>query len=310
MFGNQNKKGFTLIELLVVIAIIAILAAILFPVFAKAREKARQTSCLSNLKQMGTATAMYVQDYDETFYPHRMNSGAGSNPFYSSGQYPQVSGKAQDKVFWISLLNPYTKNNQIFVCPSNPGSWYGANTDGVQCGGSANNKAVGCGGVGYGGENSYGHNDTYMSPSGAYSDANGNPGGVNLAGVPRVSSTVMITDATYYGVAADVSNQSGLLNAAHCTDGTCAAETALANGFGGQYVNYWRNIGNSKWSWNGGTAMAPDPQASINAGSARHSNFINCQFVDGHAKSIRYEKLVGDICLWTTDIDGQHPACN
>src|SRR5947209_15517704 len=63
----ERKKGFTLIELLVVIAIIAILAAILFPVFARAREKSRQISCLSNLKNIGLATLMYAQDYDETF---------------------------------------------------------------------------------------------------------------------------------------------------------------------------------------------------------------------------------------------------
>ncbi len=65
----QQRRGFTLIELLVVIAIIAILAAILFPVFAQAREKARQTTCTSNLKQIGTAFMMYVQDYDETYPP-------------------------------------------------------------------------------------------------------------------------------------------------------------------------------------------------------------------------------------------------
>src|ERR1700753_3722417 len=68
-----KRRGFTLIELLVVIAIIAILAAILFPVFAKAREKARQIACLSNMKQIGLATLQYVQDYDEQFYAHRDN---------------------------------------------------------------------------------------------------------------------------------------------------------------------------------------------------------------------------------------------
>ncbi|MEN6403201.1 MAG: DUF1559 domain-containing protein [Armatimonadia bacterium] len=90
------RRGFTLIELLVVIAIIAILAAILFPVFAKAREKARQSSCLSNIKQICLATMQYAQDYDETL------------PFY--GGSPRVNVQ--------SRIQPYLKNLQIWVCPS------------------------------------------------------------------------------------------------------------------------------------------------------------------------------------------------
>jgi prepilin-type N-terminal cleavage/methylation domain-containing protein/prepilin-type processing-associated H-X9-DG protein len=86
------RRGFTLIELLVVIAIIAILAAILFPVFAQAREKARAISCLSNVKQIGTAFYMYVQDYDET------------TPQMGSGDY-------------TNRLYPYVKNEQLFLCP-------------------------------------------------------------------------------------------------------------------------------------------------------------------------------------------------
>ncbi|NLO06588.1 MAG: prepilin-type N-terminal cleavage/methylation domain-containing protein [candidate division WS1 bacterium] len=95
----MSKRGFTLIELLVVIAIIAILAAILFPVFARAREKARQTSCLSNMKQMGLAFQMYGQDYDERA------------PLL---HYAPVECR------WYNTLMPYIKNDQVFLCPSDP----------------------------------------------------------------------------------------------------------------------------------------------------------------------------------------------
>ena len=97
--ARPNRSGFTLIELLVVIAIIAILAAILFPVFAQAREKARQTSCLSNTRQYATATLMYTQDYDETFPFSAIMDGTCVSSFYFA-------------------VTPYVKNNQITVCPS------------------------------------------------------------------------------------------------------------------------------------------------------------------------------------------------
>ncbi len=105
----RRVKGFTLIELLVVIAIIAILASILFPVFSRAREKARQTACLSNVKQLVLATDMYAQDYDETMI---MSAQGRPNPPNSA-------------YIWPAYLKPYVKNEQIFVCPDarNQG-WY------------------------------------------------------------------------------------------------------------------------------------------------------------------------------------------
>ncbi len=105
---RRRISGFTLIELLVVIAIIAILAAILLPVFARAREKARQSSCISNVKQILTAAVMYSQDYDEKF--HRIKSG--NVVFNNIPTGPDQCFGAED------LLNPYVKNNQVWKCPS------------------------------------------------------------------------------------------------------------------------------------------------------------------------------------------------
>ncbi len=100
----KKRHAFTLIELLVVIAIIAILAAILFPVFAKAREKARQITCASNEKQLGIAFMAYVQDYDE----HFPCGGAGNNGFTNNG--------------WAGQLYPYVKSTGAFDCPDDPTS--------------------------------------------------------------------------------------------------------------------------------------------------------------------------------------------
>ena len=139
-----KNSGFTLIELLVVIAIIAILAAILFPVFARARENARRSSCTSNLKQVGLGMLQYSQDYDELMV--RTSYGVGLGDGRSDGSPGNFKYK------WMDAIQPYTKSTQIFVCPSDASTYGGRYVPSVP-GAPANNAAFGsyainCGGDG------------------------------------------------------------------------------------------------------------------------------------------------------------------
>src|SRR5438128_8863640 len=106
---RSQRFAFTLIELLVVIAIIAILAAILFPVFAQARERARMSACVSNMRQIGSALMMYVQDYDETYPYIRFHCPGGGGALKGSRCY-----------VWKNAIRPYLKSAEVLACPSNP----------------------------------------------------------------------------------------------------------------------------------------------------------------------------------------------
>jgi prepilin-type N-terminal cleavage/methylation domain-containing protein/prepilin-type processing-associated H-X9-DG protein len=115
---SVHATGFTLIELLVVIAIIAILAAILFPVFASAREKARQTACLNNMKQLGTGLSIYLGDYDDTYPMVRLADEKHATPRVDWNTYAGSSWNWKR-----ALLAGYVKSVQAFLCPSNDYAW-------------------------------------------------------------------------------------------------------------------------------------------------------------------------------------------
>ncbi|BCM93941.1 hypothetical protein IAD21_05836 [Abditibacteriota bacterium] len=167
MFRYSTKKAFTLIELLVVIAIIAILAAILFPAFARARENARKASCQSNLKQIGLGILQYSQDYDEKM-PMAYEINTPTNGVHTH---------------WRTLIYPYLKSVQIFACPSNSINSTPANDNNTSLGTNYPNFPA-----------SYACNSTNQNAGGVMARSTATPSLISLSEIVEPSRTWMITE--------------------------------------------------------------------------------------------------------------------
>jgi prepilin-type N-terminal cleavage/methylation domain-containing protein len=264
------KRAFTLIELLVVIAIIAILAAILFPVFAQAKLAAKKTSGLNQCKQIGLATNMYMGDYDDVLPSYRFGSAGGPviNPFYLGlgaadprrATLDSQGANTKSAVFFNQLIQPYTKNDDLFKAPTNPEAWVNFQDKGTW---DMNFHS-------YGGQNSYGLSNYLMKSN----------QGTPASSVAEVSNTLLLVDATYYNV--------------------LPAQPATAcrlNGFlpSGSYLHYWKQLGNSKLNFNALGNPNPDDITNVpalKAIDARYSGVLNIVRVDSSAKALNAKSVV------------------
>jgi prepilin-type N-terminal cleavage/methylation domain-containing protein/prepilin-type processing-associated H-X9-DG protein len=181
----QSRRGFTLIELLVVIAIIAILAAILFPVFAQAREMARRTNCSSNLKQLGLAFETYLSDYDDTFPPASYQGQPGMTKPDNFGAFR-----------WPWLVLPYAKSMDLFYCPSD-----GTSYSDPQTGSDYRDPKAEYFGYLWGLLPNYGYNWWYLAPDPTTDDPaqakTSNSEGVSLSDVRSSSNTLLLADSVW-----------------------------------------------------------------------------------------------------------------
>lgn len=257
------RKGFTLIELLVVIAIIAILAAILFPVFAQARDKARSASCLSNLKQVATASLMYVQDYDETIMPAR-----------TQADFKSANGAACNRGFspWVVLIQPYTKNWTMMRCPSQPEDPFdiwGTNASSIpEC-----NWAL---------WPSYGINWNYLQKTtgdNAGCVENGwCPGGlpnISIAQIKSPAATVFCTDTKAVGTS------TGWFSSFVVDSPACNQDYRNNAWYCGTYSNHGWGTGNTVGETNN---FAGGKGGGTGLFHARHNGGGNVAFCDGHTK--------------------------
>lgn len=313
------KRAFTLIELLVVIAIIAILAAILFPVFAQAKLAAKKTSDLSNLKQLSLAVIMYTNDYDDTVcacewpcggsaynnytaqYTCQDYLGTQANGLnsYAPDQVDGVRGAANLHDYWIYTIYPYTKNFGLSKGPiANNPFWPGGNV--TEPFPAVSGELTG---DNIGGQNSYAFNDVWLAPSTLPAGGSTTyPVLPTMTSIPRVANTIMIMDGGFYGAAPDVTNQSGYWNLAYAN----GFEAQYAESLNPNYIYYWMNQGPESWSQSGGTLT---PLQAVNVMPNYFNGLYNVAWCDGHCKSLAWQKTVGNICYWLTDAEGAHPYC-
>lgn len=281
----QGRSGFTLIELLVVIAIIAILAAIMFPVFIKAKAAVFKMKGASQIKQIGMMTSMYAGDYDEILFPYRVTGWYGPtcigdsciNPDYlrdyqASGPVAQswYGGQARNAMFFHQFVAPYGEYDKLFRSPGQPKSWVGADKGNV----SADVPEY----RSYGGQNSYGVN-WYLFTAPISTTYSG--GGIPTSAIQDPSSTILYMDASYYNV---------LPRDPKPLAGNYVETWYVCTG---NYPEYWKNIGNSALFRPGGTKPT-DAEAELN-GRKRYDGQIVVGRVDLSVKTYEYGMLLTNL---------------
>lgn len=259
-----HRAGFTLIELLVVIAIIAILAAILFPVFAQARAKARQIACTSNLKQMSQAALMYATDYDGLILRAASNvSSIDRNIFGETINVPSFA----EAYHWQALWEPYTKNAQMFLCPGGFDEFRtaGRYVSTASGGGMARRELWGQYGINYEG---------LCKTRAPYASA-GAVGGRGLDAIERPAEVFLAMDSWSNSPAVDGADNPRRFFG--CGPSVIGGQNGGSNGTGsGDDVGIGFNL----------------PKNDIRRGD-RHSGMINVAYADGHVKAVPAKTLPG-----------------
>ena len=275
------KRAFTLIELLVVIAIIAILAAILFPVFAQAKLAAKKTQGLAQAKQIGTGMQIYMNDVDDMIPPGRITHPTDAiNPVYlkllaaGSPDAALIEDQARRAIFINNLLDPYIKNDDIWKAPTATNAWVNVQKSGTYDAGFRS----------YGGQNSYGMNNYVFKGF----DVNKEPTSMifSSTSLAEPSNTLGMVDASYYNVLPAMPGNGSTF----CKLGNYTKS--------GSYLAYWKQLGNG--TLNFASYQPVDPADAANSDAikrveSRYNGVLNVVRMDSSAKAINAKAVINNL---------------
>ncbi len=297
---HHGRQAFTLIELLVVIAIIAILAAILFPVFAQAREKARAISCLSNLKQLDLGFQMYAQDYDETFPYWEWSCNRDAGPV--AGCPDGAAGQAKYSGVWFNAIYPYVKNGGVYACPDDrlKATPSATGMGGWSQKGDANMQRYGIDPALWHVIMSYGVNEPLQFGELGGPVTNPYPGtsGTSMAQLDKVASTMLVADA-WYPTTGSAYNGSAYKNYSQWTrtpdpnDPNDPAHYCLIHKVA--YPEGYLNNPTLDFYYPDPCSQAPPAWDSY----SRHTAGDNIALADGHAKYYKNSRITNDLYAGT-----------
>ncbi|HEY3297939.1 MAG TPA: DUF1559 domain-containing protein [Armatimonadota bacterium] len=305
---RKSRSGFTLIELLVVIAIIAILAAILFPVFAKARDKARQASCLSNVKQLTLGILMYTSDYDSTYPPfenvqdHLVLGGTTYNDIWSQDAWASWGWSVYNEPgyylwTWQDLVYPYTKSMKVANCPNGDAAWgVTGGAAGVAMGSYGANVFV-CGAP-----SPITHAGFSGTPINTYGVANGL---ISVGANIKTESAVQDPAGKYlimdYGNHMAYAGTTLSPYTANYLPGAGAADAAIkARGDGSD--GYWDAQGGSYYYVGRAGYGNPDDGVLTDFVNGRHSGGVSVGYCDGHAKWQTVKAVIQGARNWASNV--------
>ena len=323
IYSHNKRAGFTLWEVVGVLVIVAFLCVFLYPVFQLATQKpSPRAKCLDNLREIATASQMYVQDNDGMLYtaerpcrdpktqrpvicPAYFDASAGLTQTaqavfgVASPQDYRLPANFREpgtlsRQYWPAVLYPYINSWSVFQCPANAANPFTPATNSAYVF-PGSQEAVGSEGKGYGVENSYAYNSEL--------GASGN--GVPFAKVNRPAHTILLSDATFFQAYFDAENASGATMVTRCANGK-DCEQELRRLGRSYFRQYWQNIGDANFSQRGSPLPVAD---ALNAGASCHKGVINVAYADGHVRAERYEDVIHDPCLWVIDTYAAHPNC-